>query len=108
VELGGVEGDVEAEGDLLVGQALAQEGEDLPLAGRQDIVVARASTQPSHAMRLAGGAIILPTRTKVRGGVYMGCFGGFAGALTLTLTSPRGEETEVRLAEWALVRGAIH
>jgi len=44
VVLGGGRGDVEAVGDLFVGEALAEEGEDLPLAGGEDVGVGRAAS----------------------------------------------------------------
>ena len=41
--LGGGEADVEAEGDLFVGEAVPQEGEDLSLPGGEDVGVGRAA-----------------------------------------------------------------
>ena len=41
--LGGGERDVEAAGDLFVGEAFADEEEDLPLAGGEDVRVGRAA-----------------------------------------------------------------
>ena len=43
VVLGGREGDVEAVGDLFVGEAFAEKGEDLPLARGEDVGVGRAA-----------------------------------------------------------------
>ena len=43
VVLGGGEGDVEALGDLFVGEAFAEEVEDLPFAGGEDVGMGRAA-----------------------------------------------------------------
>ena len=43
VVLGGGEGDVEALGDLFVGEVLAEEVEDLPFAWGEDVGVGRAA-----------------------------------------------------------------
>jgi len=65
VIFGGGEGDVEALRDAFVGEALAEEVEDLPFAGGEDVGVWRAAAAPAGGLGSDGEISI-----RLRSGNY--------------------------------------